>query len=79
MIKLTKKRLALISVHVDSAVEIGKEEAGGQNIYVRQVGECLAEQGWQVDMFTRSSEWQKPSMVQHSANDRTIRLVAGRQ
>ncbi|MGB7895661.1 MAG: glycosyltransferase family 1 protein [Microcoleus sp.] len=79
MISLTKKRIALISVHGDPAVEIGKEEAGGQNVYVRQVGEALAKQGWQVDMFTRSSDRQQARIVQHSPNCRTIRLVAGPQ
>ncbi|WP_445174738.1 glycosyltransferase [Microcoleus sp.] len=79
MISLTKKRIALISVHGDPSVEIGKEEAGGQNVYVRQIGEALAKQGWQVDMFTRSSDRQQASIVQHSPNCRTIRLVAGPQ
>lgn len=79
MISLTKKRIALISVDGDPSVEIGKEEAGGQNLYVRQVGEALAKQGWQVDMFTRSSDRQQASIVQHSPNCRTIRLVAGPQ
>ena len=73
----TKKAIALISVHGDPAVKIGKEEAGGQNVYVRQVGEALAQLGWQVDMFTRASNSQKPKIVEHSANCRTIRLVAG--
>ena len=79
MISLTKKRIALISVDGDPSVEIGKEEAGGQNVYVRQVGEALAKQGWQVDMFTRSSDRQQASIVQHSPHCRTIRLVAGPQ
>jgi glycosyltransferase involved in cell wall biosynthesis len=79
MISLTKKRIAIISVDSDPSVEIGKEEAGGQNIYVRQVGEGLAKQGWQVDMFTRSSDRQQANIVQHSPNCRTIRLVAGPQ
>ena len=79
MISLTKKRIALISVDGDPSVEIGKEEAGGQNVYVRQVGEALAKQGWQVDMFARSSDRQQASIVQHSPNCRTIRLVAGPQ
>jgi hypothetical protein len=39
----SKQHIALISVHGDPAVEIGKEEAGGQNVYVRQVGEALAQ------------------------------------
>ncbi|MBE9116955.1 glycosyltransferase family 1 protein [Lusitaniella coriacea LEGE 07157] len=72
-----KKHLALISVHGDPAVEIGKEEAGGQNVYVRKVGEALAEQGWIVDMFTRASDAQQPKIVEHRSNCRTIRLTAG--
>ncbi|MFB8792005.1 MAG: glycosyltransferase family 1 protein, partial [Potamolinea sp.] len=46
-----KNRVALISVSGDPAAEIGQEEAGGQNVYVRQVGLALAKQGWAVDMF----------------------------
>ncbi|MBK4732032.1 glycosyltransferase [Oxynema sp. CENA135] len=71
------KRIALVSVHGDPAVEIGKEEAGGQNVYVRQVGEALGQQGWQVDMFTRKASASDAEIVEHSPNCRTIRLVAG--
>lgn len=77
MISTTKKRIALISVHGDPAVEIGKEEAGGQNVYVRQVGEALAKQGWSVDMFTRKADAQQENIIQHGPNCRTIRLKAG--
>ena len=78
---LTKNRgkIALISVHGDPAIDIGKEEAGGQNVYVREVGEALARQGWQVDMFTRCSDSGQEKIVEHSSNCRTIRLVAGPQ
>src|SRR4028119_2313905 len=72
-----KKHIALISVHGDPAVEIGKEEAGGQNVYVRQVGEALAKQGWHVDMFTRSASAEQPKIVEHGPRCRTIRLTAG--
>lgn len=72
-----RQRIALISEHGDPAIEIGKEEAGGQNVYVRQVGEALARQGWQVDMFTRQSDAEQPKIVQHSRHCRTIRLTAG--
>lgn len=71
------KRIALISVHGDPAVEIGKEEAGGQNVYVRSVGEALSKQGWQVDMFTRKADASQPAIVEHNSLCRTIRLKAG--
>ena len=77
MFSSIKKHIALISVHGDPAIEIGKEEAGGQNVYVRQVGEALAQKGWLVDMFTRKANSQQNPIVQHSPNCRTIRLTAG--
>ena len=79
MLAKNRGKIALISVHGDPAIDIGKEEAGGQNVYVREVGEALARQGWQVDMFTRCSDWGQEKIVQHSHNCRTIRLVAGPQ
>jgi D-inositol-3-phosphate glycosyltransferase len=72
-----RQPIALISDHGDPAAEIGKEEAGGQNVYVRQVGEALAKLGWQVDMFTRKVNSEDPTIVQHSPHCRTIRLKAG--
>jgi D-inositol-3-phosphate glycosyltransferase len=73
----TERRIALISVHGDPAIEIGKEEAGGQNVYVRQVGESLAALGWQVDMFSRKSDGEQEDIIEHCPNCRTIRLTAG--
>lgn len=73
----TEQRIALISVHGDPAIEIGKEEAGGQNVYVRHVGQALGELGWQVDMFTRKVSVEQEDIVWHSPNCRTIRLKAG--
>jgi D-inositol-3-phosphate glycosyltransferase len=77
MLVTQKHRIALISVDGDPAAEIGQEEAGGQNVYVRQVGEALASLGWQVDMFTRRSHPDQADVVQHRENCRTIRLNTG--
>ncbi|MGF1539020.1 MAG: glycosyltransferase family 4 protein [Pleurocapsa sp.] len=79
MLSKNRGKVALISVHGDPAIDIGKEEAGGQNVYVREVGEALACQGWQVDMFTRRSNAEQEKIVEHSSNCRTIRLTAGPQ
>ncbi|MEO0949097.1 MAG: glycosyltransferase [Cyanobacteria bacterium J06641_5] len=71
-------RVAFISVHGDPDAIIGGEEAGGQNVYVRQVGEALARQGWQVDMFARWTDPRSPQIVEHMGGCcRTIRLPAG--
>ncbi|MDX2229892.1 MAG: glycosyltransferase family 1 protein [Leptolyngbyaceae cyanobacterium bins.349] len=77
MFSKNQKCIALISVHGDPSAEIGKEEAGGQNVYVRQVGEALSRQGWHVDMFTRLADAEQPVIVQHSDRCRTIRIEAG--
>lgn len=74
-----RQPIAVISVHGDPAADVGKEEARGQNAYVRQVGEALAKLGWQVDMFTRKTNPDDPPIVQHSPYCRTIHLVAGPQ
>ncbi|NMG10027.1 glycosyltransferase [Brasilonema sp. UFV-L1] len=77
MLPTKKHRIALISVDGDPAAEIGQEEAGGQNVYVRQVGCALAAQGWQVDMFTRQNHPDQAAIVQHEPLCRTIRLKTG--
>ena len=77
MFSTNRGRIALISVHGDPAIEIGGEGAGGQNVYVRQVGEALARLGWRVDMFTRQIAPDQPTLVEHSPGCRTIRLPAG--
>ncbi|TAE54505.1 MAG: glycosyltransferase family 1 protein [Nostocales cyanobacterium] len=73
----SNKRIALISVHGDPAIEIGKEEAGGQNVYVRQVGEALSQLGWEVDMFSRKVSSDQEDICQHNSRCRTIRLTSG--
>lgn len=77
MFQNKQHRIALISVDGDPAIEIGKGEAWGQNVYVREVGCALAQQDWRVDMFTRRSAPDQAPIVQHSENCRTIRLEAG--
>ncbi|MBE9045839.1 glycosyltransferase [Pleurocapsales cyanobacterium LEGE 10410] len=79
MLPNNKRKIALISVHGDPAIDIGKEEAGGQNVYVRKVGEALARLDWSVDMFTRRSSQEQAEIVEHNYNCRTIRLTAGPQ
>jgi D-inositol-3-phosphate glycosyltransferase len=67
----------LISVHGDPTAEIGKDGAGGQNVYVRELGAALSRQGCQVDMFTRRENLDQAEIVEHAPGLRTIRLTAG--
>jgi D-inositol-3-phosphate glycosyltransferase len=73
----SRQSIALISEHGDPAADISREEAWGQNIYVRKVGEALARLGWQVDMFTRKTRAEDDAIVHHGSHCRTIRLSAG--
>lgn len=74
-----QRPIALISVHGDPAIDIGKEEAGGQNVYVRHVGEALARMGWDVTLFTRRVAPEQTEVVEHHPHCRTVRLTAGPQ
>ena len=72
-----KPTYVLISVHGDPTAEIGKDGAGGQNVYVRELGTALFNQGHQVDMFTRREYPDQAEIVEHGPGFRTIRLTAG--
>jgi D-inositol-3-phosphate glycosyltransferase len=72
-----RPKYAIISVDSDPEAEIGKDSAGGQNIYVRQLGMALAQRGCQVDMFTRRENPNQKTIVEHTPLCRTIRLTAG--
>lgn len=73
----SKERYALISVHGNPAAQIGQDGAGGQNVYVRSLGLALAEQGCQVDMFTRREHPDQLDIIEHAPGCRTISLTAG--
>ena len=46
-------KIALISVHGDPKLQAGGKDAGGMNIYIREVVEKLSKSGVEVDVFTR--------------------------
>ncbi|MEC7881172.1 MAG: glycosyltransferase [Chloroflexota bacterium] len=46
-------KIALISVHGDPVLQAGGKDAGGMNIYIREVAERLVGEGIDIDVFTR--------------------------
>jgi D-inositol-3-phosphate glycosyltransferase len=70
-------RVALVSVHGGPLVQTGAEEAGGQNVYVREVTRALSRRGIDVDVFTRGRNHAAPEIC-HLEHARVIRLPAGR-
>ncbi|HEY9857283.1 MAG TPA: glycosyltransferase [Stenomitos sp.] len=69
-------RIALLSVHADPLLAIGSEEAGGQNVYVREVAKALAARGHSVDVFTRNRHGHEVEILT-GPGFRDYRLPAG--
>ena len=80
-----QKVISLISVHADPAIAIDRIEASkkvyvnGQSVYVGTLGIELSKQGFSVDMFTRKTSSEQPTIVKHNDNCRTIRLKTNRE
>ena len=73
----TKMRILLLANHADPLVSLGAREAGGQNVYVDYLSRNLSYLGIDVDVFTRASSLDKPSVVQVNDHLRVIRITAG--
>ena len=52
-------KIALISVHGDPVLQAGGKDAGGMNIYIREVAARLINQGVDIDVFTRVHDRQE--------------------
>lgn len=75
----TRQAIALISIEADPDpdADAGEGRISGQRIHVRQIGETLAKLGWQVDIYTRKTDPNLPTIVEHAPHCRTIRLEVG--
>lgn len=70
-------RIAMLSVHTCPLAVLGGKEAGGMNVYVRELSRELARRGFQIDVFTRSQNTITPLTHTLSKNARIIHLPAG--
>lgn len=68
--------IALVSVHGDPLALPGAEEAGGQNVYVRELARALVRRGHAVDVYTRGRESGFQS-IHDLDGARVIRLPCG--
>jgi len=72
------QRLALISVHASPLAPMGGKKTGGMNVYIRNVAQEFAARGIQVDIFTRRTSTDTPTVEYDlGANLRVINLNAG--
>lgn len=72
-------RIAHISLHGDPLEPLGSIEAGGQNVYVRNVAAELARLGGKVDVFTRWNTPKKGRTEEIAPGARSVRLHGGPQ
>ncbi|HEU4459119.1 MAG TPA: glycosyltransferase family 1 protein [Methylibium sp.] len=70
-------RIAMISEHASPLAQPGGVDCGGQNVYVAQVGRCLAQAGHQVDVFTRRDAPAQRPVVDLRPGLRVLHVDAG--
>lgn len=70
-------RIAMISVHSSPLARLGGKEAGGMNVYVRELARELGSRGVPVDIFTRSQHPARPTVEALSCGVRVINLHTG--
>ena len=70
-------RIAMICVHSSPLATLGGKETGGMNVYVRELSRKLAQQGFQVDIFTRSQNENTPKILSWQKGVRIIYIKAG--
>jgi D-inositol-3-phosphate glycosyltransferase len=67
----------MLSVHSSPLATLGGKEAGGMNVYVRELARELGQRGIAVDIFTRSQRRGEPQIVEIGPNARVVTLRTG--
>jgi len=73
----SRPRVAMISEHASPLAVLGSTDAGGQNVYVDQVGRNLARLGCRVDVFSRLDDHVQEPVVQMEPGVRAVGIEAG--
>src|SRR5215211_3500651 len=71
------RRAAQISVHTSPLAALGGTDAGGMNVYIRELACHLAEQGLPVDVFTRRTDPDTPEVREFCPGVNVIAITAG--
>ena len=71
------RRVAVISVHTSPLANLGSTDAGGMNVYVRELSCHIGRLGLPLDIFTRRSDPATPRVQQLCDNVRVIAIDAG--
>lgn len=67
----------MLSVHSSPLARLGGKEAGGMNVYVRELARELGSRGVPVDIFTRSQDRGAPTVEPLSCGVRVVNLHTG--
>lgn len=70
-------RVALITVHTSPLARLGGRDAGGMNVYIRELAKRLVALGRPVDVFTRRTSPDLPEIESFSNGARLIHIAAG--
>ncbi|MCC6705247.1 MAG: glycosyltransferase [Thermomicrobiales bacterium] len=70
-------RVAAISAHTSPLASLGGKDAGGMNVYVRELSYHIAKQGLPIDIFTRRTDLETPEITYPSDGVRVISIAAG--
>ncbi|MBA3451446.1 MAG: glycosyltransferase [Chloroflexia bacterium] len=70
-------RAAQISVHTSPLATLGGTDAGGMNVYIREVSTHLANQGLPVDIFTRRTDPHTPEVRETFPGVNVVTIDAG--
>ena len=68
---------AFLSYHTCPTAELGRETAGGMNVYISQVARELGSNGHRVDVFTRSHSPDVPEIEEIGPRCRVIHIDSG--
>ncbi len=71
------RRAAQISVHTSPLATLGGKDAGGMNVYVRELSCHLAKLGLPVDIFTRRSDPDTPEVREMAPGVNVVTITAG--
>lgn len=71
------RRVASISVHTSPLATLGGKDAGGMNVYVRELSCHTAQLGLPVDIFTRRSDPNSPQVIDICDGVRLVYIDAG--
>jgi D-inositol-3-phosphate glycosyltransferase len=74
---LPLRRAAQISVHTSPLATLGGKDAGGMNVYIRELSSHLANLGIPVDIFTRRIDPATPEVREIAPGVNVIAVTAG--